>query len=164
MIYSNGLEELILDLNELAEMPDDIVFDMLEAAGEVVVEAQKKQLDKMGLVDTTTLRDSIEIDHKRKAKGNMRYINVYPHGPHHKYHSRVKTKAYQRSKHGRTYTYGGGDKEASNAEVAFVHEFGAEGRNIPASQWMRTANEGCADEAVDAEFRVYDQYLKSKNL
>ena len=165
MIYSDGLDGLVLDLDELAELDDDVIFDMLEAAGEVVAEAQRQKITSLGLVDTGLLRDSIKVDHKMRGyMGGVRYINVYPQGAHHVYQSRVKTKAYKRSKHGRTYTYGGGTKTATAAEVAFIHEFGAPGRNIPAKQWMRTANEECADEAVSAEFKVYDDYLKSQDF
>ena len=164
MFYYDGLDALVLDLEEIAETPDDVIYEMLEAGGKVVVEAQKKQIDSLGLVDTGTLRDSIAIDHKRNNAAGIRYIHVYPQGAHGSYKSRVQTKAYKRSKSGRTYTFGGDQKETTNAELGFIYEFGAPGKNIDGKMWMLTANEGCADEAVSAEFEVYDNYLKSKNL
>lgn len=51
-----------------------------------------------------------------------------------------------------------------NAEVGFIHEFGAPQRNIPAKGWMESANEECADDAVAAAAVVYNQYLEKLNL
>lgn len=57
---------------------------------------------------------------------------------------------------------GGGTAIASNQDVGFVLEFGGHGND--ASQWMRTANEKHAGEAVEAEFAVFDDWHKSHNL
>ena len=49
---------------------------------------------------------------------------------------------YARTKHGRTYTYGGGTRKATADEVGFILEYGAPSRNIPAHHWMEnTINE-----------------------
>ncbi len=169
MFHTNGLDSLIIDLDELAEMPDDVIYDMLEAAGEIVVDAQKAQIDKMRLVDTGMLRDSIQVDHKRrhdkKDYHDTRYINVYPQGTRRTYVSRRKTGTYKTgARAGRTYRYGGKEKETTNAEIAFINEFGAPNKNILPSMWMQTANESCADEATEAEYVIYNKYLESKNL
>lgn len=166
MIYADGLDQLILDLDELAEMPESVIHEMLEAGGEIIAEGQRAQINAMGLVSPVNggrLEASIQVDHKmRGSGGSQRFIYVYPHGEHHQYRGRRKVKAYKRSKHGRTYSYGGGIKTASANDVGFVQELGS-ARN-PANQWMRIANEKNAPAAVDAEFKVYDDYLKSKNL
>ncbi len=161
MIYTNGLEECMLFFDDLANIPEDVMLDMLDAEAEIVIEAQKKEIDTLGLVDTAKMRDSITADKKMMRKGLTRYINVYPHGVHHRYSGREKTKAYKRSKHGRTYTYGGGERKANNAEVAFIHEFGAPGRNIPAKQWMRKANEKAAPAAAEAAAEVLHDWQNS---
>ncbi len=162
MIYTTGLEECELFLDELANIPEDVIYDMLEAEAEIVVEAQKKELDTLGLVSAAaTMRDSIKADKKRRNQGQVRYINVYPHGVHHLYRARVTTKKYKRSKSGRTYTYGGGVKKSNNAEVAFIHEFGAPSRNIPAKQWMRKANEKAAPAASEVAAKVLHNWQDS---
>jgi hypothetical protein len=56
----------------------------------------------------------------------------------------------------------GGEKKATNQDVAFVHEYGGHGND--ATQWMRKANEEHAAEAVEAEFAVFDAWHKKHNL
>lgn len=162
-----GVDELGLSLQEIMDIPDDIAYSMLEAAGDVVAEAQKRSLRSLGLVETNKLVNSITV-HRKKAAGRpedeQRYVLVYPEGKHGSYRSRVKTKTYARSKHGRQYTTGGKMVNVSNSEVGFIHEFGAPHKGIAASQWMTKANAASAEDAVAAELAVYDAWLKSKNL
>lgn len=162
-----GLDELGLSFQEIVDIPDDIAYEMLEAAGDVVAEAQKRSLRSLGLVETNKLVNSITV-HKKiapsRTKDEQRYVLVYPEGKHGSYRSRVRTKTYARSKHGRTHTTGGKLVNVSNSEVGFIHEFGAPHKGIAASQWMSKANAASAEAAVAAEFAVYDEWLKSKNL
>ena len=167
LLVMDGLEECTLWMDQLANIPDDVISEMLNAEAEIVIDAQKKEIDSLELVDTAKMRDSIKADSKwgysksRRQQGEARYINVYPHGVHHLYRARVTTKAYKRSKHSRTYTYGGGEKKANNAEIAFINEFGAPSRNIPAKQWMRKANEKAAGRAAEAAANVLHKYQDS---
>lgn len=136
----SGLNGLNLSLKELMELPDSVAGEMLSAEGRIVAAAQKRSIQGAGLVDSGQLVNSITVNAKVKKKSGTRYIAVYPKG---------KRK---------------GKKAASNSEVAFINEFGAPKRGIPAKQWMRTANDGCADEAVRAAEQVYDRWLKSKGF
>ena len=139
---TDGLSDLILSLEEIAEMPDSVMEDMLMAGGEIIKQGQKESIQSLGLVDSGRLRDSIQAVPKFQSR-KKRHVLVYPQGTHHV------------SKNG---------LETRNAEVGFIHEFGAQGAGIEASQWMRAANEKHIDRAVDAEADVYDKFLKSKNL
>lgn len=162
-----GLDELILDTKELAALPDSVVWNMLEAGGEVIKDAHKKAVSSEfgsptygGLI--THLKDSISSYHK--VKGTLKYILVYPKGAHHTYNKRFRT--YVRFNWGREdlrlQTTGGGEATSSNQDVAFVHEFGGHGND--ATQWMRKANEQNVGKAVGAEASVYEDWLKSHNL
>lgn len=164
LLVMDGLEECVLFMDQLANVPEDVIYDMLHAEAEIVIEAQKSEINSLGLVETAKMRDSIKADSKRglsRGKGLARYINVYPHGVHHLYRARTVTKTYKRSKSGRTYTYGGGEKKSNNAEVAFIHEFGAPTRHIPAKQWMRKANEKAAPKAAEAAADVLHKWQDS---
>lgn len=162
-----GLQQLNLSLREIEEIPDEVAFDMLMAASEVVVDAQKKSLRSLGLVDTGKLAESIQV-YKRKGRSHNpddpRRVLIHPDGNRRTYQSRIKTRRYARSKSGRTYTVGGKPVITTNSEIGFIHEFGAPRKGIPASQWMSKANEACAAETVEAELAVYDRWLKSKDL
>lgn len=142
---TSELDEFALDVEELAKLSDTAINQMLDAGAKVIAAGHEKTLRSMGLVRTGRLAGSIKII--RRGSGNKRYALIYPNGIHHTYKTRK-----------------GGRKAARNAEIGFVHEFGARKRNIAASQWMRVANERYIDEAVEAEMRVYDDYLKQHNL
>lgn len=163
---AEGIDGLMLTLQQFEEIPDDVVEEMLIAGGAVVEAAQKAEIRSLGLVESGRLADSIQSVSKVGKRDGIRkrFVLVYPAGSHHKYTRRKKTKAYKRSKHGRTYTVGGDVKTATNAEVGFVHEFGAPRAGIPAKQWMAKANEKSADAMVAAEMAVYDKWLKSMDL
>lgn len=159
---ANGLEDLMIDLRTIAEVPQSVIIEMLEAGGKVIARAHEESLNYFGLVETGTLKSSITV-HRKTHTVNSFYVLVYPYGTHHRYHA--KSGSYTKYNWGRaggTRSKGGGTKEATNNDVGFVQEFGGHG-NEP-TQWMRIANEKFAGEAIDAEFKVYDDYLRSKNL
>lgn len=157
-----GLDEFALSMQEIAELPDETVYEMLDAEAEIVVAAQKRKIEELGLVKTGKLRDSIRAFHKRK--GDEKFVSIYPYGKHGSYRRKIRTKTYKNSKHGRTYTVGGDAKETRNNELGFILEYGAPKRNIKGRQWMHLANEGAAAAAAEAAAAVYDRFLKSKNL
>lgn len=170
-ISFKGLDEFRLSLEEVANLPDGIIDEMLNAGGSVVVKAQKQKLLALGLYDSKNtgphLVDSIVLHKKRRKKSAgdvQRYVLIYPEGKHGEYTRRLVTKKYKRSKHGRTYTVGGDVKDITNNDVGFVHEFGAHHRGIPAKNWMATANEESAAKTTAAQAAVYDRWLQSKNL
>ena len=55
-------------------------------------------------------------------------------------------------------------RTVSNAEIAFINEYGAPTRGIAARPALLTAAAKKEKEAVDAGERVYHAYLNSKNL
>jgi hypothetical protein len=162
-----GIDGLMLSMQEIMDLPDDVILKMLQAEGDVVAEAQRRQIDKLDLVDTGQMRDSIAVDKKLRSAGRytgqtIRYIEVYPQGDRKNADGSVKesTRKFKKRRRGETES----TRPVTNAEVAFIHEFGAPGRNIKPTMWMRTANEAAADEAVAAAMEVYDDYLKKQNL
>ena len=164
-----GVEPLQLSLAELAEIPDEVVCEMLEAGSKVAIKAMQRELELLGLTTRQKrLLNSIQafqkIGRDKWTGEKKRYYLVYPYGPHHKYHQKLKVKEYKRSKHGRTYTVGGKDKTATANDVGFVLEFGAPKRNIKPKQWMRRALRKAEEQIVAAEYEVYDRHLKSKDL
>lgn len=163
---ATGIDGLMLSMQEFAEIPDDVVEDMLDAAASVTIAAHKRKLTSLGLVRTHALVNSLKARKKvgSTTNGNKRYVLVYPSGTHGIYRRKQVEKNYKNSKSGRTYKVGGDLKPTTNAELGFIYEFGAPRKNIQPRQWMREANEDCADDVVRAELAVYDKWLKSKNL
>lgn len=157
-----GLDEFSLSLAEMAELPESVKDNMLRAGADALIPALRRKLEALGLVDTGKLRDSITAF--RKLRHGEVIYKIYPAGKRRERKRRTVTKAYKRSKHGRTYTVGGNTVDVTNGEVGFIHEFGAGKRGIPATMWMLTTVEENADKVEAAEAAVYDEWLKSKNL
>lgn len=137
-LSTSGLEELFDDLESVIELPDEVALEMLTAEAEVIAEAQAAEAVAMGVFRTGTTARSITHGKKLLTKDGERCLYVYPNGTR---------------------------KDGNNrriAEVAYVNEYGKEGQ--PARPFIKTANEKAADAAVDAAAKVYDDYLKSKNL
>lgn len=135
----SAFDDLALSMQEIAEIPDDVTAEMTMAGAEVAAEAQRVTVRRLNLKDTGQMERSIKSHLKRSRKGGFdTHAVVYPAGKR-----------------------GNGVR---NAEVGFIHEYGAPKRKIRAKQWMKTANESCADAVAAAELAVYDRFLASKNL
>ena len=149
------LGALALTVQEIADIPDEVKRQMLTAGGEVAAEAQRQKIRALGLVDSGQLVGSITVKQKLyvdSRKNNAPAVLIAPTGTRKKTivrHPRKKTRARKRD---------------TNNDVGFIQEFGAPRRNIPGKQWMAQANAECADAVTTAEFSVYDDWLKSKDL
>ena len=135
-----GLEDLERDFAAVAEMPDSVILEMLTAEAEVIAEAQAAEARAMlsGPYSTGTTAGGVTFDRKltKTADGKAVYVAIKG-------------------------TRSDGNRRRV-AEVAFVNEFGK--KRQPARPFIRVANERAADGAVEAAARVYDGFLKSKNL
>ena len=141
----NGMDELRLSMEQLAQTPEETQYSMLEAGAAVLVAKWKEVLSAMKR--TGQLIESIKA--KRK-KGDAPIVAVTPDGNRRsEYRGIRKTKAM-------------GGRKKSNAEVAYVLEYGTP--RMAARHWMETANEEASDAVVAAEAAVWDEHLKSLNL
>ena len=137
-LSTSGLEELLDDLEAIAEIPDETLLEMLTAEAEIIAEAQTAEAKAMGVYDTGKPAQSITYDKKLKETSDGKCIYVYPKG-----------------------SRSDGNKRRV-AEVAFINEFGKEGQ--AARPFIKTANEKKGAEAVEAAALVLDKFHKSKNL
>lgn len=133
-----GLDELMLSMQEIAQIPDDVVDDILNAQADVTVEAQKAAGRQLGVEDTGITLQKLKKGRIKLRKG-QRVLYITPTGS---------------RKRGKTRT--------RNAEIAFINEFGKKGQK--ARPFIKLGNEKSAEAATAAGFRVYDRWLKSKNL
>ena len=141
-----GLNGLISDMSDLASLPEEVIEDILNAEADVIVEAQRAEIERQwkGPYSMDISAKSITKDSKVRGLGGGRlyhYINVYPQG---------------------TRTRNG--KEIRNAEIAFINEYGAPARGIAARPAISTAIAKNEEKAEEAGARVYNAYLDSKNL
>lgn len=136
-----GLDELELSLQEIAEIPAEWQDRMLKAGAEVVRSAQRRKILEYGIYDphsTVHVAESLTIG-KPKNDDGVRTLDITP------------TKSRVR-----------GHKKTRNAEILFVNEYGKRGQR--ARPAIRDANAACAEEMVQAQLAVYNEFLESKNL
>lgn len=141
-LKSDGIDSLSLDLSELAYLPDRVVADMLQAEADVILSAQRSEIESRwkGPYSLGISAKSIRKGRVKKGKEGAS-ISIYPQG------SRKR-----------------GKKTVRNAEIAFIIEYGAPKRNIRARPALKSAIEKTEDEAAAAGEKVYMAYLDSKNL
>lgn len=137
----NGLDDLMLSLQEIAAIPEEVQDEMLQAGANVVAQAQREKVKAYGIYDGSSPRhvaDTIKPGRVKLKKG-QRVIYVTPTG------SRRRGKSVTR-----------------NAEILFVNEYGK--REQKARPAIRDANEACAEQMVSAQMAIYDKHLRSKDL
>ena len=132
----SGLDDLMLSLQDVADLPETVQDAMLDAQADVVLQAQ--QSAAQAIADTGQTARSLRKSKPRTRKG-VRSISI--------------TFAGSRKR---------GDTTTRNAEIAFVNEYGKKG--VPARNFIRKANEQSAAASTQAAKEIYDQYLQSKGL
>lgn len=160
----NGLDALLLDLAEVAAIPDNVADEMLTAEAEIVADAIRKEAEQLGMYSgyntsnntrdtspgnmlpgqtrsysTGTLAKSVKIRKKMDRKGAERRKVVYFSGS---------------RKRGNTVT--------KNSEIAFLNEYGT--RTINQRNFVWTAIEKSKEAAGKAMEAIYNNWMKSKNL
>ena len=136
-----GLDDLMLSLDDVAQMPENVQTDMLLAGADVVCAAQRKKVKAYGIYDQQSaihVADSIKVG-KPKIRKGVRVVHVSPTG------SRRRGKRMTR-----------------NTEILFVNEYGT--KNQRARPAIRDANEESAQATTEAQMKVWDKYLQSKDL
>ncbi len=132
----SGLDDLVLSFQEIEDIPDDVAEAMLQAEAEIVEQAQIAYGVQMGVYRTGETLASIRPGKMKRGRNGGRMIYVTPQGIN--------------------------DRGERNAAVAFINEYGK--RNQAPRPFIATANEAAAISAVDAAAKIYDEFLKSKNL
>jgi len=112
------------DLSRLSKIQDDPRVDaVLEKAADRLTQELKDSIEEKKLVDSKQLLNSIAPSRVLRDEKRGKHIDVYPQG--------------DREDGGR------------NAEVGFVNEYGADGRDIPARHWMSDVIDDKGNEIAD---------------
>jgi len=137
-----GLGELMSSFEQLALLPDHVPMEMMDAGAKVLENAQKQKAQTMlkGPYSTGRVANSVKRQKPKKSRDGYIQRITFEGSVTDKYHK----------------------KPTRAAEIAFINEFGKPGQ--PARPFVQTANEESADEAVEAEAKVYDDYLNSIGL
>lgn len=131
----NGYEAFSLSMAELAELPDDVLDEMLRAEAAVIETEQRQSGERYGVRRTGRTLASIGPGKIRRTSDG-KAITVYP--------------------------IGRNAKRDLTAMVAFLNEYGRPGQKP--RPFIRDANERGAEKAAKAAEEVYDNYLRKKGL
>lgn len=135
---SHGIDDLLLDMQQIEEIPENVQDEMLNAMADVTAREQQKKALAYGVQDTGITIRSIKKGKVKLRKG-VRVIYITPTGTRKRGRNRVR-----------------------NAEIAFVNEFGTDGQK--ARPFVRDGNAASAEQATQAATDVHERWLRSKNL
>lgn len=158
----SGLDELMLSMREIAEIPDEVQDRMLDAEAQIVAEAIRGEAAKLGMYDgydtNNNGRDNaggyLSGQTKSYSTGELaRSVKV----------GKVKIVKGKRQK----YIYFAGSRtrgktRTRNAEIAFLNEYGTRTINARNFVWVATKKSEAA--ATEAAAAVYNRWLESKGL
>lgn len=132
----DGMDAFLKDMQNIEQIPDEVLAEMLEAGGEVLANGQRR-----------TARSMLNGPYSR---------GVVAGG--------VKLGKFKRTKGGASISVGYTGTAHGNAisEIAFVNEFGKRGQ--PARPFIATANELYQDDASEAAQKHFDSWLSKNNL
>ncbi len=133
----NGLDALLEDLSAIAQLPDSVAEDILNAEADVIQPEQQRAAQEMLTGDYATGATARSIKRSKvKKTSSGKSLTIYLRGRR------------------------GDGKDA--AEVAFINEYGKKGQ--PARPFIRTANERAGDRAAKAGEKVYNDFLDGHGL
>lgn len=142
----DGIDDLMNDLNTLAKITDEAASDMLNAEADVIVPAQRKEIEQQW-----SGPHSMKISAKSVKKGRVKKtqdgheIYVYPKG-----------------------TRKRGKKRVSNGRIALVNEYGSSrrgtGKEILPRPAIQTATGKAEGTARDAAEKVFNAHMDKHKL
>ncbi len=133
-----GLDRLIDDLRKLGDDAKEIAEGMVLEAGEVMKEEWIREIEQQDLVDKGDMIGSVGYPPRTEAKINQRQIDTYPRG---------------KNRRG-----------IRNAEVAFIHHYGAPRKKIRARYFVDTIETESEEAIPDRIYAVYDEELKKRGF
>ena len=138
-VFFSGLDDLMLTMEQLSQIPDDVQDAMLNAQADVVVQAQKDKARAYNVQDTGEMIRSIKKGRVKQKRGGGKVIYVTPSG------TRMR-----------------GNKKVRNAEIAFVNEYGT--RDQQARPFIRDANETSAKATTEAGAEIFFKWQEKQGL
>ena len=133
-----GLDQLIADMEAHGDDIDGLAERMCLAAGETMKQKWEFHVLKEDLIDKGDLFNSIGYPPRSKTRIDQRTIETYPRG---------------KNRRG-----------VRNAEVAFIHHYGAPKRNIKARHFVDRVETDSEDVIPNQIEQMFDSELKKRGL
>lgn len=146
----NGLDTIEASFRQLAELTADDTYSVLQPAAELLKKAYEQTLRTLFTVRSGALAVSIEAE-RTDTNGSCK-ITLSPKGNH------PGSSTGKRKKKGKS----SGKYSGTNAEVAFILEFGSP--RIKPRWWMQTTNDQQEEAVLAAQQAAWDALLAQKGL
>lgn len=155
--FFDGIDGIMADFDELANIDDEVKYSILEAGAEVVRKVQQEVIRRLGLVDPVAPQLINSLTIARKKGSDKVCVRLYPKGK-----RKGEKKLGKRMKKSGSGRRSSGSYAGTNAEVGYYLEYGTP--RIPAKHWMETANEEAEDAFLAAEQDAWNKHLDDLNL
>lgn len=146
----SGLDELMLSMREIAEIPDEVQDEMLNAGADALIPEIKARGEGYGIGSGEQaegiLLESLTKSKVKQSQKKGRYITVYFKG------SRIRGMDGEKKK----------PKRIKNSEIAFLNEYGT--RHQIARPFVRDTIQMSEATVVREEAAVYNRWLESKGF
>lgn len=152
----NGIDGIIADFEELANIDDETKYSILEAGAKVFKEYLQALLRREGRMNPTMPQLINSITIFRKYRGREAFVSVYPDGK----RKENRKRGMRMRRKGRPGT--NGRYAGTNAEVGYILEYGSP--RIPATHWMERGYEESKDAFLAAEQEAWNKHLDDLNL
>lgn len=161
----SGLDELMLSMKEVANIPDSVIEEMLNAGADALIPEIKARGEGYGVGSsaqaTGILLKSISKSKVKKNQKHGRYITIYFKG------SRVRGHKSGIKNAGRINSIKdlampGPEKRIKNNEIAFLVNYGT--RKQPARPFFTDALEMSERTIFREQSAIFNKWLESKGL
>lgn len=147
----NGMDEISASFEQLSRLTDEDKMSVIMPAAQLLLQRQKEKILSLFTQRTGDLANSLTIEERSGDDGAFAYI--FPKGKH-----RGSSTGKRKRKNGRS----NGKYSGTNAEVAYIQEFGSP--RISATHWLENANEEAEEEVISAQQDAWDELLTKKGL
>ena len=144
-----GLEQLRTSIRKLPDLiRDRVVNEMLDSGGEIIKAEMVEEIGRQGLVDTRQLEESVAVEREPAA------VIVYPQGKRKARRKERERKVREGKGFAERAEYA---RELTNAELAFVLEYGDSARR--GSGWLSAASENAEKPIEDMVDEILEDAL-----
>lgn len=158
---TEGLDDLIRDMEDLGEHMGEISEEMLMAGAEEVAQSWKDAIRKHNIIDTASMLNDVYYPRRPKTIRGIKQIDIYPQG--------MSAPVFT-GKDGKTYRRSG---LIRNAEKAFITHYGVRNRTgkrklstykIQPTYFVDDADEMSGPRVEERLYRIWNQHLIKRNL
>lgn len=155
--FFDGIDGIMADFDELANIDDEVKYSILEAGAEVFKKHLQALLRREEHMNPTMPQLINSITVFRKKRGREAFVRVYPEGK-----RKGEKKLGKRMRKSGSGRRSNGSYAGTNAEIGYILEYGSP--RMPATHWMERGYEESEEAVYDAMQDAWNKHLDDLNL